>query len=184
MNLFRPRLVLIAVLLLLPATALVCISAPNLPAGGKVGDDVLSLAHISEVALDIQPLTRRLRDRGMTAEKVVDAWTEALSDAGIQVGEDDGETPVLRLETKASVEEGLTGICFASYLKVLQPVHVPRLNRTLMVPTYVYVMGGMDSEQALADTATTAMNILLNGFVDRVELASGRVELEEREGGE
>ncbi len=181
MNLLRIRLALIAVLLLLPATALVCISAPSLPGEAKLGDDVLSLAHITEVALDIQPLTRRLRDRGMSAAKIAAVWSETLADAGIHVADDDGKTPVLRLETKASVEEGLTGICFASYLKVLQPVHVPRLDRTLMVPTYVYVMGGMDSEQALSDTATAALNILLNGFVDRVALATARVEREAEE---
>lgn len=169
------RLILIAIFFVLPMTALVSSSAPTLPRGQRVGDDVLSLAHLAEVALDIQPLTRCLKDRGMTAGKVTAGWSEALADAGIGVIEADPDTPVLRLETKATTDPELTGTCFAAYLKVLQAVHVPRLNRTLMVPTYVYVMGGMDRERVLADTATAAINILLNGFIDHVELATAQL---------
>lgn len=169
------RLILAAIVFVLPMTALVSSSAPTLPRGKKVGDDVLSLAHLTEVALDIQPLTQCLKDRGMTAGKVAAAWSEALSDAGIGVVEPDAGTPVLRLETKATTDPELTGTCFAAYLKVLQEVHVSRLNRTLMVPTYVYVMGGMDRERVLADTATAAINILLNGFIDHAELATEKM---------
>lgn len=78
----------VVLLVLCPATALMCLSAPSLPHRSKLSDDELSLANISQVRLDIQPLNRRLPARDVKAQKGVALWTESLADVGIEVVDD------------------------------------------------------------------------------------------------
>ncbi|MAE66381.1 MAG: hypothetical protein CMJ18_19090 [Phycisphaeraceae bacterium] len=162
------------VLLLVVAAA--ASSAPIVPSGPNLAHDVLSLAGISKVALDVEEMTPLLRAAGLSAGKVKLAWSKALQGAGIEVVDDDVDVPRLHLRTKASVEEGLTGIGFASYLQVWQPVRIERLDRKLKVPTYVYVMGGVDSAENIASTANKSFRILINGFIERVRIASKAVD--------
>jgi hypothetical protein len=168
----RLRWILFAAVAVCPLTALVCFSAPRLPSGPNLTDGELSLAHITKVRLDVEPLNHLLQDTTLTRKRITDAWTETLASVGIEVVDDDPEVPVLKLSTKASVEKQLTGRCFATYLEVIQPVYIKRLDRTLMVTTFIYVMGGIDSEQNLSGTVWTAFNILVNGFIERVNLAT------------
>ncbi len=159
------------------AITLVAVSAPFLPPPPRVSDETLSLARVEKVRLEIAPLAAQLANVGLSAKRIEADWREKLTAAGIKVANDDPQAPRLRLQTKATDDEDLPGgTGFSSYLKLYQRVHVPRLNRKLEVPTFTYLMGGIENAEDLAAATQQSLDIVIIRFIEQVELAGSALD--------
>ncbi len=154
--------------------------APILPAQAKLPQKVLSLAGIRTVTLQVAPMPPELEAVGLSAGKVTNQWKVILDEAGIEVIADDHErarsVPLIELESSTSTDEDLPGgVAFIGSVSVHQKVYVERLDRTMLVPTYVDAILGVDKDPDLAVTAEAAFAILVENFLTRMSRASAQI---------
>ena len=162
--------------------AIVCMPGPITQNKPKYGDDLLSLGRIDNVRLEIKPLAPPLHGLGLSIERIKQDWSKELKEAGIKVVEEGADTPLLQLKTKAGGDRDLPGgLGFVSYLTLSQPVYVKRLDRTLEVPTYIYVVGGVDTDEGLLESMKATCDGLISIFIDRITLATRVLASQEEE---
>ena len=152
--------------------------APVLPRPEKVPDKAMSLANLERVRLEILPLTPDALGLGLTQEQLRDAWKNHLEAAEVTVV-DDEEAPKLSLHLKvlADRNEG-DHFAYGLFMTLEQEVQVVRLDRTLVVPTYVANVLGIESEANIREDLTSLTSFMARKFMRQLEEATAQAERE------
>ena len=155
-----------------------CLAAPFLPAGRRLPDEVISLAGIDRVQVRVRPVARLLSQRGVTAELIERELEEGLERAGFEVVENEG-VPTIEVKSLPVNDPAIPdAMAFDIQISVYQSVHIGRLNRKLVVPTYMDVNIALDRSDKIEDAAIACIAEVLGRFRDAVRVATRRVEAE------
>ena len=145
-----------------------CRAAPVFPAGAVVPDSVRSLAGLERVRLDVKDNPLGLTRLGVTREGVAARSRSALGQAGIEVIEDP-DLPLLSLLIWTVEEQRVPdAVAFNVLIEVEQPAHLPRVDRTLRVPTFTYCVLGMDRTSHVGDAVMDTVGAVVQRLADSV----------------
>lgn len=149
-------------------------AAPIAPVRRTLPDEIMVLADIKKVQLDIREFAPLLKQAGLNSRRVEDNWREQLSKAGLEVVDDIGPDVVtITLDSRAADDANIPdGVGFATFLKVYRPVRVDGFDEPMRLPVYVDVTGGADNEDDLGETAFSTVKTLLGNFVRGYKLAT------------
>lgn len=153
-------------------------SAPIAPHTREIPEEFLSLAHLKKINLAIPRLSPEFQQIGFSREELALDWTKKLTKAGIEVDKEDYNAPLLWVHTMATGDRDLpNGIGFTIHLKLFQRVHVKRLGREFLLPTYTQVAGGLDNTPDLARTVQGQFDLLIQMFIDISKRVTSQVDL-------
>jgi len=156
--------------------------APLLPRPEKVSDRAMSLAGLESVRLDIVLLSSDAQGLEITAEKMYRDWKNLLEAAGVEVVEND-EAPFLSLHLKVLADQAAAGhFAYGLFLTLDQAAHLPRLDRTLTVPTYVANVLGIASEADIREDLASVQAFMARKFLRQLEGATAEVERDAGDG--
>lgn len=169
----RFRLLFAATLLLLLATW--SRTAPVMPSRPLAKGSVLSLAKIEKVNLDIRSIPRMLESEGIRPASVRGKWSQMLQDEGIAVtakDQFDESVPTLELKVLVGKDEKIPNavLCYLE-VRLNQSARFERLDRELVVPTYVKASATMEAQEDLASAIRTSLRTMLKSFVRDVRKA-------------
>ena len=138
----------------------------------ELPESVRSLAALDRVRLRVE-VAALLSDIGLTRDYIVNELTNRLTDAGIEVVDNDKEVPELLFQGRALMEPKVeNGLAYAYLIALRQHSHVMRLDRGLTVPTFVHpVMGLEPMDAATAQSKKNAVR-LIEGFIYEVQRAT------------
>ncbi|MAE63652.1 MAG: hypothetical protein CMJ18_05220 [Phycisphaeraceae bacterium] len=157
---------------LVTGVTLAALAAPMLSEKPRLSDEVASLAGIEAVALSINQFPSALRELGSSAEDVRRRWTTRLEKAGIRVVEGRNR-PELWLSVRAGARPGAGDLfAYGIQFKLVQPAHIDRLDRDLMVPTYATGGYGMARSGDLSTHIEHMLDARIKAFIDLVRDAT------------
>ena len=144
-------------------------SAPMVRGKKSPSGDVLSLARISVIRLEIKTMPADLVALDITAEAVRKKWTQTLAAEGIRVADEDDtyETiPSLTLSVATGVDADVSpeGVLSIVLLTFRQTARFDRFDRPVAVPTYIKTL----AEITLKDGLKAAMNANLRVLIENV----------------
>ena len=154
------------------AVALAVVAAPVLPARPVLPTEVLSLAGLSQVQLDLKPFPDELLDADVRRDQVKASWRKRLARAGIEVTtEPDAPTLSLRVDvvTERSVPAAMTTLVFIS---LEQDVQVKRLGRDTVLPTFTHYSVNLESKDRMTELFGPLIDGVLDKFIMLVERAT------------
>ena len=138
----------------------------------KMPDDVVSLAGIDKLAIEIKPFPGSLEDVGVTTDLIRDRWIKRLKEADFEIVEG-RDQPRLWLDMRARSDPALgETYAFIARIRFIQPVYIERLDRTLNVPTYVTGAYGMLPPDHLRSDITRVLDERINTFISKVKDAT------------
>lgn len=149
-------------------------AAPMLSRRQTSSSDVIrSLANIDRlrIAVDVVP---EFVGAGITIEEVERHLQRELEKSGIEiVGEGGANVPTLLVRAYVVTDDQVPdGITFAYYLRLYQDVHVERLQKRLVVPTFRLMLLHLEHRDAFADQAIKALDQIVDQFIAAVGSAS------------
>ena len=154
------------------AVGAAALAGPMLFDETKLTDEVQSLAGLTKLAVEIEPLPGDLREHGLTAERVRDDWVERLKAAGFEIVTG-REHPRLFLKVRSGTEPE-SGYAFVIDMKLYQPVRIERLDRTLNVPTYSTGALGLVTSDLLGKQIQAALDRKIRRFIELVRQATSQ----------
>ncbi len=149
-------------------------AAPILPEQ-RIPHPFRSLAHLKKVRIGVAQVSGEMRLLGINAAEVRRVWRKPLEQAGLKVIDESDEADVPMLQLKAM---GLTdpevkdGHAYLLYLTLHQPVHLPRLEERLTLPTYQDIKFGIEEDAMIRRVVHRKLEQIIMDFVQRMRLAS------------
>lgn len=149
-------------------------AAPVAPTRRALPDEIMVLADIKKVNLDIREFSPLLKNAGLLARNVEVEWEKELEKAGLEVVDDAGpDVATLQVDSRAADDADIPdGVGFATFLKVYRPVRVEGFDKPMRLPIYVDVTGGADNEDDLGETSFATVKMLLTNFISRQKVAT------------
>ncbi len=173
---FRPsrRAWCVTAVLAILLLALGVMAAPIFGQRSNLPDELLSLANITKVTLDVNggALPEEFLEAGVTSEKLTGAITKRLTDAGYQVVDGDARPRLVftaLVLTDASVPDTLGFIVF---FDVVEDVRLHRLERDFTLPTSTLSAHGVRSRKLLAEGVMQELDRTLDRFIEWGKLAT------------
>ena len=160
------------VLAVVGVVALAVVAAPVLPTRRALPREVLSLAGLTDVQLDLKPFPEALLDAGVQRDQVEASWRKQLAAAGIEVTtEPDAPTLSLRVDvvTERSVPSAMTTLVFIS---LEQDVQLKRLERDMVLPTFTHYSVNLESKDRMNKMFRPLIDGVLGKFIMLVERAT------------
>ena len=156
------------------AMGVAALAGPLLFDEKKLSDEIQSLAGLTKLAVEVEPLPGELREHGLTAERVRDDWVEHLEKEGFEIVKGP-EHPRLSLNVRGGAEpEAGSGYAFVIEIKLYQPVRIERLDRTLNVPTYSTGALGLVTSDLLGKQIQAALDRKIRRFIELVRQATSQ----------
>ena len=142
----------------------------------SLADDVLSLDGLAEVRISVDDLPPLIAELNVTSEIVERQLKERLGESPIQVIVDK-KAPLLKIRIEATHDSfAPNALAFCMTLSLVQSAHVDRVDRTLSVPTYHHTRVGLFPEEQTAEMVRICVNLVVDKFLGKVELATERGE--------
>ncbi|MAE65493.1 MAG: hypothetical protein CMJ18_14580 [Phycisphaeraceae bacterium] len=152
--------------------ALIAVAAPIVPRHAGLTDEDFSLARLERVQLRIDPFPGSLVDTGLDTEPVRTLWTRRLRAAGIRVVSDT-DVPAVHLKVVGGLDDAVPeGVALSVTVELMQKVHVDRLDESLIVPTYTFVLAALETMEKAPVTADIMMQQQITRFVRKMEKAN------------
>lgn len=159
-------------LLLLGAAAIGVRGAPILPGGRRLSDEKRTLAGIRRLHLHVRELPREFSKLGLTQASLALRWRNRLEAADFEIVEDPA-APTLELTIIGGTDSKVpNGIAFAIAVRLLQRVHVERLDEQVVVPTYTDLMAGLESMDEVVASSEQVVDKVLLQFIRATEDAN------------
>ena len=116
-------------------------AAPILKKGPSHLDEVISMAQIKTVTMEVRPLPRTLRGRLVTTTRVEKIFREELESIGVEVKRKRAQNiPHLVLSVRGATDTNQPGaVALYTLIAVQQDVDLKRLSRSLRVMTHITV---------------------------------------------
>ena len=155
-------------LIILGITMLIGLVVAAAPIGGahpRLPDEVLGLARIHEISLEFSPLSKSVRDAGLTDQKFQDEARKMLTDAGFKIAEGN-KTPRLSfliLDLADKHEENVAG--FSLFIDVVQKIRILRLDAVFTMPTTTLYFHKLSAYNRLNDDVINGLHHLLGQFI-------------------
>lgn len=163
----------VMVVLIVLTIAVVAWSAPvkELPRR-NIPPQIHSLASLDRISIAFAiPLPDELRRAGLSEQEILAACAKELSDAGFEIVAD-RDAPQLRFVVIfATDDQDPQQRGYALLATLDQAVRVQRLDRTLMLPTYVDLVVGLDPKAQLKRQLKAGFDKLANNLIKRARLA-------------
>lgn len=168
----RLRLVVLSVTC--SGLSLMCVASPILPGiePNHGLDDVISLAGLEQVRLDIKPIPRQLAAQQITVNLLRKRAVAALGNRELEVVED-SDAPTLEFTILEVSDPAVPGaLAFSTRLSLFQNAQVDRLDRKLVVPTYTTSNISIDLNQKVKETFALSIEQVLERFSDAVRVGT------------
>ena len=119
----------------------VAAAGPLLPEARQMPDEVLSVAELKQVTIEVSPLQSELKVLGANKALAEQTFTEELREIGLEVLEEQStHIPHLVLTVRAKTDpKQPEAISIVTFLATEQEVDLKRLDRTFKLPTNVVV---------------------------------------------
>jgi hypothetical protein len=138
----------------------------------KLSDEIQSLAGLTKLAVEVEPMPGDLRELGLTAERIRNDWVGHLEKAGFEIVTG-REHPRLYLKVRGGTEpEAGSGYAFVIEMKLYQPVRIERLDRTLNVPTYTTGALGLVTSGLLGKQIQAGLDRKIRRFIELSQQAT------------
>ena len=135
-------------------------------------DDVMSLADLIEVHVEVAPLPSTLNSLNITLKDVESHLIDRLMNCSIQVVTDE-DTPQVKLQIEATSDNTFPdAYAFCATLSLLQPVHVKRVDRHLHTPTYHHTRLGLFPKKEAAEMILMCINLVTDNLANKVVIAT------------
>lgn len=159
-----------AAMVLLCSALVTATAAPIMP-GLSLPHDVRSTAEVTQIILEVYEMPRPLRDAGITEEEIRKVWRRRLTQAGIEIVEEDA--PTLRLKVDFLDDEDVPDAAgILALMTFVQDVSVTRLDERLSLPTFTQYTVGLDVRRDLERTFEPAIFSMIDAFVRNVRHAT------------
>jgi hypothetical protein len=160
--------------------ALLARAAPLFPQKPKTSDHKLSLADLDRVRIVLEPIPAVLRQLGVKGDEVEARCRRILRASGIEPDSREQEQ-VLNLKFYAMEDDSVQhAMGYIVSLRFNQPADLQRIGRTLNVPTYARIGGGLEPKDKLLAVLTRIVDSLIEEFAAEVRVASRQLEEESR----
>ncbi|MAE62700.1 MAG: hypothetical protein CMJ18_00385 [Phycisphaeraceae bacterium] len=148
-------------------------SAPEMNTG-RASDITLSLARIDRIGLLVADMPETLTDTGITNDQIIENWTGRLAKIGIEVVAPDRKVPVLELRILSGTPPQLSDdvVLTTVTLTLRQPATIERVERTLIVPTYVHPVSQISKRDVLAASTARTLDNQMGRFLSNVRVAN------------
>ncbi len=164
---------LAAAMIVIIASALTAASAPIRQKPGQLPDELVGLAKIEKITVTARPLDEVLIDAGLTRERVRELAVALLVDAGFEVVEDNEQVPNLTYSVEIITSETLPDIFgFVCFVDLYQLVHIPRLERDLVMPTSTLLQHDIRRESGLKETIEASIEFITERFIKVERMAN------------
>lgn len=148
-----PRRAAAAALVLASVAAVAALAAPFVPGRRPLPPEVLSLADLTVLQLEVADLSSTYTDAGLRSENIRDQVTRRLTDAGIELRED-SDMPRLVVKLATLVDEDQPdAVCVYVVMGIHQDVTVNRLKRSMLLPTATVATGKLCTKAKLVGVA-------------------------------
>lgn len=135
-------------------------------------DDVMSLADLMEVRVEVAPLPSTLNSLNITLKDVESHLIDRLMNRSIQVVTYE-DTPQVKLQIEATYDDAFPDAYpFCVTLSLSQPVHVKRIDRHLHTPTYHHTRLGLFPKKETAEKILMCINLVTNDLAKNVTIAT------------
>ena len=165
--------VLVAVLGLL-AASLNLSAAPILRGRQRtasIPDPTRSLKGIRQVRLNIQPIAATVVEAGLTIPIITKQWIDRLKSSGFELV-DDASAPLLSLFVNEIGDPAIPNAKgYVMTLHVIQTVKIERMDLNVNVPTFVYMIAGLEPQDKLADSVKSTATSMIDIFIRSVQAA-------------
>ena len=153
----------LCVLALTVGIGVIGFAAPIVPEARRLDDQARSLVRIKRLRLAVDKLPVEIQNVGVRGEEIRDRWVTRLTQVGIEVTDDERD-PTLRLYLSAVTESKVPkAVAFNPFLSLEQPARIDGIDNPLIVPTYLHILVGLETEDTLADS----VNVTVEGMLDR-----------------
>ncbi len=150
-------------------------AAPILPGARRaaaIPDPTRSLKDIRQVRLNIEPIAATVVEAGLTIPAIRRQWTERLIANGIEVVDDDS-IPLLSLFVNEIGDPAIPNAKgYVMTLHVIQPVKLDRIDLSVKVPTFVFMIAGVETPDRLPDSVRDSATHMIDVFVRSVQVAT------------
>ena len=164
---------LAAAMIVIIASALTAASAPIRQKPGQLPDELIGLAKIEKVTVTAGPLDELLIDAGLTQKRVRKLAVELLVDAGFEVVEDNDEVPNLTYSVEIITSDSLPDIYgYICFVDLYQLVHIPRLERDLVMPTSTLLQHDIRREGGLKEAIEASVEFITEKFIKVERIAN------------
>ena len=151
------------------ALTLAAVAGPLLPEKPNIPREVLSLAQIKRIRLEVTPFPRLLTDAGILPDEVKRKWRQRLEKKGIEVTTNPND-PTLRLRIDLVAEPSLPSTLAALiFISLEQDVHLKRLDRDIVLPTFTNYLVSLDTRQRMIKTMPAGIGRVLEKFITMVK---------------
>ena len=152
-------------------------SAPMVRGKRSPPGDVLSLARIRVIRLEIKSMPADLVELEITAEAVREKWKQRLANAGIRVAEEgdaDENMPSMTLSVATGVDPDVSseGVLSIMLLTFRQPARFDRFDRPVTVSTYIKTLAEITLKDGLKAATNTNLKLLIENVVRDVRIAN------------
>jgi len=135
-------------------------------------DDVMSLADLMEVHVEVASLPSILDSLGITLKDVESHLIDRLMNNSIQVVADE-DAPQVKLQIEATYDDASPdAYAFCATLSLSQPVHVKRVDRHLHTPTYHHTRLGLFPKGDTAEMILMCINLVTDDLANKVMIAT------------
>lgn len=150
------------------ALSLAVVAGPLLPEKPNVPREVLSLAGLETVKLEVAPFPRPLLDAGILPGEVERRWQERLGEENIEVTTDPND-PTLKLRIDLVTDVSLPSAVVALiFITLEQDVHLKRLDRDIVLPTFTNYLVSLDTRERTMETMPTGIERVLEKFITMI----------------
>ena len=171
----RPRktFLISALLTLIAAVTAYTRAAPLFPRS-EVTNEMQSLAGVTTVLLEVNPLPEEIEDAGITTVVLRREIRKQLTENGCVLAKHQGDTAFqLRMTVVHCVNERVPdAIGIAIFLALEQPTSIDRLEKTLLIPTWTSAAVDVFHRDDTADSIRLNVDIVLADFFRKRKLAT------------
>jgi len=140
--------------------------------GAALHDSMRSLKNIRQVRLNITPIAATVTEAGLTVPIITRQWTERLKSNGFEIVEDT-EAPLLRLFINEIGDPAIPNAKgYVMTLHVIQNVKLARVDLSVNVPTFVYMIAGLEPQEKLPDSVRSSATNMIDVFIRAVQKAT------------
>ena len=157
----------------------IVLAGPVLPSKPAVADEVISLANLKRLQLDVQPLLGVPGDTEGLHEHLTDRLRRQLTDADVEIVEDRTAPRLVMQVTGTTHRDHGPVVGLTVILTLYQQVTVERLDRSLNTPTAVIVstrLAGPDQVKPALEQRVTFLTKSLLDYIDNGTTAMSNAE--------
>jgi len=148
-------------------------AGPVLPEQRVISDELLSLVGVASSRLQVN-----VRQPGATAavglpvESLKVELEEICAGQGFEISSDpDDMVIVIHVSLHDNIDHP-TLMGYVVHLALEQEMHMPRLNRSMVVPTYTLLESGFCATEEIRDMASAKLRIVMQTFLNHISRAN------------